>query len=774
MPSTDPQAGGHVLSPRLRQGATALSLALALVALIYWTGEFVPFGEWIAWRLFVHTTLACAFLLSALGAGLFVLRLIDRGPTRTDERVVLGLALGVLATFLLIFLTGLAGGLGSTFFFALPLVLAGLGGRELIRLGRHQARVLRRYGFRLFRPRSYVEGAGIVLGLLGCLLLYAQMATPLNLGADTHWYHLPIAEHYATSGKISAFVEGWYPGAYPQLASILYTWAFCLPFGVLVDKTFLVSHLEWVFFVATLACLGVLARRVSGSGRFPYAGAVLFLFPGIFVYDSGLIGAADHILAFFVPALGLALYRFLRWRTSGAAVILALVLSTAALCKSQGVYFVPFVAACVLYVMIRHREIRAPLLLAAVALLATSPHWAKNWIWYGDPVYPLLHSAFPSPGTYEGAMDLLPQGLQEPRFRPQEEGLEFWGELLRTSVDFSFVPHNWKPFHGERPVFGFLYTLFLPVLFFQKKVKRVLLLAAGVQCAVAVWFATFQQDRYLQAALPWMVVVTVVALHRVWASGLLLRVMASAVVLFQLVYALDLPFLQTHAMAGGSPLTRSIQFAAAGHEGQHEKRRLRIWGTLQDAAKVIPSDANLLVHDVQEMLGLGVPTVSDRLRWQSRIHYARGETARGAAQMLKELGTTHVLWPITPSLFRVDDLANEIAYADLMRRFAGKSQRFGRFKVASWSSIEPSKVPERALRVGVVSCKRHLRTGVYLVGDLARGKAPIEKLNRKTKGLDGLVLEKGCRKAKVARRHFVRFSGFDEWEIWPRKKPLTK
>lgn len=758
---------------RIRQGASALVLLCGLLLVSTWVNDFVPFSEWIAWRLALHFLASALFLVSCLGMGLSLLSLVDRSPSRTDERVVLSLTLGTLASFSLIFGAGLMGALGSTFFFVLPALQLALGGKALLSLFRHQSRVLSKFGFALFRPRTWPEASAVVLGLLGCLLLYAQMVTPANLGADTHWYHLPIAEHYATSGAITPFVEGWYPGAYPQLASVLYTWAFCLPFGVLADKTYLVSHLEWVFFLATLGSLGVLVRRVAGRGRFPFAGAVLFLFPGIFVYDSGLIGAADHILAFLVPPLGLALFRFLRLRTTGSAVVLALVLSTTALCKSQGVYFVPFAAGSALFVMVRYRELRAPLVLAAVALLATSPHWLKNWLWYGDPVYPLLHSVFPSPGTYEGAMDLLPQGLQEPRFRPQGSGMEFWGELFLTSFDFSFVPHNWKPFHGDRPVFGFLYTLFLPLLVFQKRAGRALFLALGVQCAIAVWFSTFQQDRYLQAALPWMVVVTAVGLHRAWTQGLLVRVLAGALVLFQFVYALDLPFLQTHAMAGGSPLTRTIRFAAAGHEGKHEDR-LRIWGTLQDAAKVIPEDALLLMHDVQEQLGVGVPTISDRLRWQSRIHYARPKTARDAAKMLADLNTSHVLWPVTPSLFRVDDLANEVAFADLMTRFAGKSDRFGRFRVAAWSEVEPGRVPERALRVGVVSCQRHLRSGIYDVGVLARGGRPVGRLTRDSSGLDGLVLEKGCRKPQISRKGFSRFTGFDEWEIWSRRAPLSK
>lgn len=753
----------------LSEVATGLLLVFSLVLVVLYTWSFIPWSQWILWRYLGHFFAASLFLTTCFGLGLFLVERIDRGPHREDERVVLALGLGVLGSFLLIFVSGLLGLLGGTFFFVLPLVQGGIGALPLRRLIKRRRRARRRFGRPLIRARGALDAGALLLGFVGCVLLYAQLATPHNLGADTHWYHLPIAENYATSGEIRPSASGWYPGAYPQLANLIYTWAFCLPFGLLVDKTFLVSHLEFVFLLATLGSVGVLVRRISGRGRFPYAGAALFLFPGIFVYDSNLIGAADHVLAFFVPPLGVALFSFLRKRSDASAIVLGLLLSACALTKSQGIYFVPFAALCALYVMLRHRTFRAPLVLAAVALAATSPHWLKNYLWYGDPVYPLLHSVFPSPGTYDGAMDLLPQGIQEPRFRFQGTTAEFFEELFYTSFDFAFVPHNWKPFHGDRPVFGFLYSLLLPVLLFQKGVKRTLLLALGVQIGLAVWFATFQQDRYLQTLLPWMTVVTVVALHRVWERGVVLRIGAALLVSYQLAWGADLPFLRTHAMAGGSPLERTLELAPAAHEGQHDKR-LRLWGFLQDAGKELPEDAFLLIHDVQERLGVGVPSVSDRLRWQSRIHHARVKTIRDAAKQIRTLQTSHVLWTIRPSLFQTDDLANEAAFADLVRRYAGEAKAFKNYRLAEWKEIDPGAAPARPLEVAVYSCDKRVKRGIYEVGKLARGKGPETPSLRKASHSDAVLIEAGCQRGRVPSA-FSKFATFNEWQVWARNEP---
>ena len=89
------------------------------------------------------------------------------------------------------------------------------------------------------------------------------VADPNNAAADSHWYHLPIAEHYVAEGAVRPFVEGWYQGALPHLASILYAWAFMRPWAGLFDHVELAAHLEFVLFLETLFCVAVLVRLMS-------------------------------------------------------------------------------------------------------------------------------------------------------------------------------------------------------------------------------------------------------------------------------------------------------------------------------------------------------------------------------------------------------------------------------------------------------------------------------------------------------------------------------
>src|SRR4029079_19153728 len=82
-----------------------------------------------------------------------------------------------------------------------------------------------------FRP-SALSLAALLFGVVGLLLVYVPILTPHNVQHDARWYHLTIAQQYAAAGAITRFPEGWFLGAYPHLASLLYTWAMLMPAGI--------------------------------------------------------------------------------------------------------------------------------------------------------------------------------------------------------------------------------------------------------------------------------------------------------------------------------------------------------------------------------------------------------------------------------------------------------------------------------------------------------------------------------------------------------------
>ncbi|HEY0706359.1 MAG TPA: hypothetical protein VGG33_06160, partial [Polyangia bacterium] len=498
------------LSSRLRVILLNVVLVAALVLYVLVANHHFPVRHWLfvtyarAWA----AGLVC--LGSALCVGLAATQLLLGTRTqpllRLGERLVVSFAIGIWIFVAGLFVAGLLGWLGRPFFFAWPLLLIAVGAKTTWRQLEAARRHLNRFGFALIRPRGPLEVAAAFLILLSLVAIYLQVITPANLGADAHWYHLPMAEHYATQGRISAFAEGWYLGAYPQLASLLYTWAFLAP-GDLFDRATLASHLEWLLFLATLASVAPLARRlIAAPRRLPYAAAAVFAFPGLVLYDSSLLTMADHVLGFWAIPTVVALLALGRHHTVRLAVLAGVITSGALLTKYQGLYiFVP-AALAVLGLGIRQLLRRGSFVSAAgpvvafgaALLIASSPHWLKNLVFYGDPLYPLLHKHFAAHPFHARAAEILDKSYFPPQFALTGTPLQ---KVLRTAAalfNFSFVPHDWHGFHEDRPVFGSLFTLLLPALLFVRAPRRLWLTIAGVHVALAVWFVTSHQDRFLQ------------------------------------------------------------------------------------------------------------------------------------------------------------------------------------------------------------------------------------------------------------------------------------
>src|SRR5262249_30326697 len=148
------------------------------------------------------------------------------------------------------------------------------------------------------------------------------------------------------NGAIRRAPEGSFVAAYPQLASYLFTWAFCLPQSTLFDRVELCLHIELATFIGMLAAIPVAVRklvpRTSGAGSF----AAYFLFPSIFLYDSNLNGGSDHVSALFTLPLGLSLLRAWPALDPAACFVFAMMAAGVILTKysAYSVLYGPFAA----------------------------------------------------------------------------------------------------------------------------------------------------------------------------------------------------------------------------------------------------------------------------------------------------------------------------------------------------------------------------------------------------------------------------------------------
>lgn len=739
---------------RTRGAIVALLAALGVFAAV--ANQHYPLREWLLFMYLQYWAGAALFAASALATGLALAGRVLRGQRDPGEHITLAFAMGVLVFVLGIFVGGLAKLYGSVFFFAWPGLLLALTGRrawrELLQL-----RLARRDLGRCL-PHGWVQSACAAFLVLCLVAVYLQVMTPLNVGGDSYWYHLPIAEHYVASGGIRPFAEGWYLGAYPHLASLLYTWAFQSP-GQLFDHVALCSHLEWALFLATLAGVSVLTRRLLGGVRVPYAAAAVFLFPGIFLYDSSLITGADHILAFWAPALALALVRMGQRFAAREAALAGALTGAAILTKYQGSYFFVPAGLLVLVLGLRARRVRPVLAWAGACLAISSAHWLKNWIFYGDPFYPLLNKVFAERPFHEGAASLMywdPQFLLDGTFWEKVE------KTLSALVTFSFVPHDWSGFHGDRPVFGSLFTLLIPVLPLVRGAaprKRIWLTIVGVELGVLVWFVTTHQDRYLQALLPWMAACTAATLWLAWQSGWGVRVAVLLLVGFQVAWGADVYFIRSHAMIGDSPLKLLVDHIAAGQQKRYAERRRLHFGSLEAVAEHLPAEAKVLVHERHDRLGLGHASISDTLSWQGAVDYMVTGTPKATFELWQRLGATHVLWWPDRGGMSPAELAREAVFMRTVALYGERPETIGDKRLCKLRSEAGSPTAEAPTVIAWLGCGGDPAPAFYSPRDLVRTSpsTPLDLAQLRTDaaaalaGANAVVWRPACGEVESAR-----------------------
>jgi len=566
---------------------------------------------------------------------------------------------------------------------------------------------------------------------------------------DARWYHLAIAEQYTVQGGIQPFREGWYLGAYPQLASWLYTWAFQMP-GDLFDRVALCSHLEWTLFLATVPGVGLLARRVAKGSWTRWSGAALFLFPSLLIYDSNLNTGADHVLAFWAIPIALSLASARRALSVRSAMLFGAVASGALLTKYQAVYLVVPACSVALLLVVRTRRwgLVVPALTAIVVL--TAPHWLKNSVFYGDPLYPLSHRWASTAPFHAGAADAMRDVYFPARFMLQGSTLERLRETLPALFTFSLQPHNW-PKHGiPQPTFGSLFTLFSLALPFLPRVRALWLLCAGTYLGVFIWFWTNHQDRFLQALLPWMAACVVAIATRIWALGLAARAATCLVVLLQIAWGADAFFYPNHRLLDGAPIKQLADFVGAS-PSQRDEDRLSFWGNTPKLVALLPPGAVVLTHDALVSLGIGRRVVTDQYGFQGRFGYRDLPSARDVWKAWRSLGVTHVAWSSSRSLY-IDEhtLAREAAFYEAAWRATDSLRRAHGYSVAALREQPPSDAP-RVLRIE--GCGRDPKSGKL-------GSSPTV-----------IAVRGPCRaksKPPPSRAGFKKIASFDGLDLWVR------
>ncbi len=713
------------------------------------------------------------------------------GSLRLDERIVVGFAVGLVAAFTGLFAFGLLHLFGGVFFLVFPLLLAATGARASWRLARRSIRHLR-HARRTAAPTPLWAPFVLALGVIGLGLVYFPILSPENASFDSRWQHLGIAEHYAAAHGIERFPEGWFVGTSPHLAAVLYAWAFQMPCSMLFDRVELAAHLEFCCFLFTLGGIVALTRRLVPRSRARLTWVLRFAFPGVFVYDSTLSIGADHIAAIFAVPIFLLLLRAWRALEPRWMLLLASVIAGALMTKYTGALLLvgyPLLAIAVRIVWLGIARIlkRGPPLRAwalgvgtftGALLVLTGAQWLKNWIWYGDPVYPLMYGVFtPRPWTADAAERFQLGFVQSELWRP-ERNLAGVVESLEVLATFSFVPHDWPQFHGKTPVFGSLFTLSVLALPFLKKTARIWSLVLATHLGILAWFWTHHQDRYLQAAVPWMTAVTAAALIGVFRSNVVARVLALGVVTLQAAWGASLPLFEAHAITG-SPYRTSMALLTTGLKKDYDKR-LKPYGGYYELGSALGRDDKLLMHDQRQRLGIRARGVSDLPNNQGGISYGFLDSPRAVYDLFKGFGVTHLAWG-TSSWSGNDSLASELVFEQFAERYTLDKRRVGGLTLGRMPDVPPAG--PGISHVAIFGCDRPYPSGLYPLSalryhgykteppppppEVVAGPPPAPEtaiLDR----ADAVVIESRCRR-KLDLKRFDRLEASKRYELWFRR-----
>lgn len=784
---------------RVRRLGVVAAIAIALFVVLWSVHAHYPLQRWLVLRYGAYWGLAALWSLGCVAAGHATLRLILGRSLPVLQQLAVSFALGVFEFQLAMFGLGLLRLYGTVVFFGLPLLMLALGAvpglQYLQRLRR--AGLFRVLGHRAPPPRAYLV---LAFGVLALAAIYLPTMLPGNVAFDSRWRHMMLAEQYAVYGGLRRFGEGWVFAASPHFSVLLYSWAFLLPDGALLfDRMELAAHLEVVCFLwTTWVGVPALVRSLAPGVNPLTIWVVRLLFPGVLLYDSSLCGGIDHIGALFAPALFIlciALWQRFEMRTG----VLLAALIAAALCAKETTGLLLAPGPLLLGIVRSGVEIRrklrggagrafwsVPLASAGGLLVLTAPHWLKNLIWYGNPVYPSLAKWFWPEPWIPHANYILRWPFLELGLWPAPPGLDGVKQTLIAQLRFAFEPHDWWAMHRDVPVFGFLYTVLLLALLFLRRTRRIWLLVGFAQTALVVWFIVHHEDRYLQTIMPWIAAVTGAIIVRILQTQrLFTRALLIALIGVQVAWGADVYFYPTHFMFDTAPIKAVADFLGQGYLGNFEQR-LEVSGQLpqQQVGAHVSRRAVLLVHEHRAHLGFARPTVTDFYGDQYGIDYTSLDSADRIAGRLRELGVTHLVWEEHLS-HAFAPLAADLAFFEFAYRHARNRRKVDRYLVAAMPRRVPA-APSGPAWVAVLGCGRQYESGVYMRSDLSvprfgprsgrypKPRRPLPRRLLQDPSLDAIVVDTTCH-APIPRltRSFVLAArpGFPDgpsYELWLR------
>jgi 4-amino-4-deoxy-L-arabinose transferase-like glycosyltransferase len=497
----------------------------------------------------------------------------------------------------------------------------------------------------------------LVAAIFTCLviLLTLRAAVPPN-AADELIYHLPVTTQFVAAGRVYPMFDNAL-GNFPFLIHMIY--ALCVMAGSdIAARVFSLVLALTTAFALYGFCSRYLTRRVAVVSLFAFFAAGM-------VVEVGTTARIDVSLAGMLFVATYAMINYLDSKRSGWFWLSAMLAGFSLGIKHTAGVWLLFVG--VMYLMESLLRRSQPLLsilgkgiaYALIAAAVASPWYLKNYVWFHNPVYPLVTGEVAEydggkvryfdandeqqlNAHFEQAKREIPEVVKTEEqalidaggTRIERHPLLLWNFFLNPNAYLMSEPYHW-------PNYLFLLIPFLTV--FKKPRWIVWLSMLGIAFVLAI-AATAWIARYLLPAYP---ALTIVAAYVLTATSERLGRLGSLPV-FVLAAVLAVPI---SASIFSLRKFNSVRFLTGAASRRDIVSLFSYYRPIRFINETLPSNARVMLLGAQLSYGIERPYTSDEswfsTKWRRLL--VRNSSLDGLNRDLKQQGFTHILF--SPGIF---------------------------------------------------------------------------------------------------------------------------
>ncbi len=383
------------------------------------------------------------FTFSCFGLGYIFLRTL-KVETEFLERVVFSISIGLIIFSIFTSIAGFLGLLKKGFFVFLLFFVFIATIPSSLRFGKELREKIKSFSLSFnFEFLSF-----ILLTFLMVLIFLFSLAPPLFY--DSLEYHLAIPNYFILKGRIT-YMEGNVFSNMPSYLYMLYL------FGILVKNEILASLINYLMgLILTLSLITFSRRFLFSVYSFIPSLSLLSLPLTSFLMSTPIM---ELPLSAFLMLSFYSLLLFIRTRKNGWLLITGIFAGFSAGLKYQGLFVFLLVPIVLLIFERRIKEnIRAIIIIFSISIIVSLPWFLKNFIYTGNPFYPMFFKIFGGKGW---------SAENNWRFF-QDLHIKSPSQMLSLLYEVNF---NSKIF-GAGGIIGPIFLIFLP-LYFLGKMNRI-------------------------------------------------------------------------------------------------------------------------------------------------------------------------------------------------------------------------------------------------------------------------------------------------------------